>query len=70
MANIGSNRADSNVAHRWIQGQSSRRRFGRKPALTPHRRQEALQRRAAGEALGSPKTDRGSRCAPRPTYQN
>jgi DNA invertase Pin-like site-specific DNA recombinase len=26
-------------------------RFGRKPALTPHQRQEALARRAAGEAL-------------------
>jgi DNA invertase Pin-like site-specific DNA recombinase len=26
-------------------------RFGRKPTLTPHQRQEALARRAAGEAL-------------------
>jgi DNA invertase Pin-like site-specific DNA recombinase len=26
-------------------------RFGRKPSLTPHQRQEALARRAAGEAL-------------------
>jgi DNA invertase Pin-like site-specific DNA recombinase len=26
-------------------------KFGRKPALTPHQRQEALARRAAGEAL-------------------
>jgi DNA invertase Pin-like site-specific DNA recombinase len=42
-------------------------RFGRKPALTPYQRQEALQRRAQGEPLrercadpGRVKTLRGS----------
>ena len=31
--------------------QARRVRFGRKPSLTPHQQQEALARRAAGEAL-------------------
>jgi DNA invertase Pin-like site-specific DNA recombinase len=42
-------RARTDEAHKRAKARGVR--FGRKPALTPHQRQEALKRRNRGEAL-------------------